>query len=238
MEGRVEEPGTVDTPRSESRGGVDRRTLIKRAAAAGAVAWTAPIIVESFASPAAAASGVVTFTARDSFSNTADQTAYLSPNSFTAANGATVLILVADCDGDAATTISSITGTSISSATQIIAVTYTAAKPFFSLRAWRASGTGSSGAITVTFAAKVKNIVASVIELAGNKTATPIAQSSQNSGSGTVASVTLGAAPAAGNGGLLAVSNSSIDTWTANTYTEIHDSSSNDGGNSVSLEDS
>ncbi len=35
---------------------VGRRAIIKRAAAAGALAWTAPIIVDSFASPAAAAS--------------------------------------------------------------------------------------------------------------------------------------------------------------------------------------
>jgi hypothetical protein len=39
------------------RGGLDRRTLIKRAAVAGAVAWTAPVIIESLASPAAAITG-------------------------------------------------------------------------------------------------------------------------------------------------------------------------------------
>lgn len=36
------------------RRGIDRRSLIKRAAAAGAVAWTAPVIFDSLASPAAA----------------------------------------------------------------------------------------------------------------------------------------------------------------------------------------
>ncbi len=36
-------------------GGIDRRTVIKRAAAAGALAWTAPILIDSIASPAAAA---------------------------------------------------------------------------------------------------------------------------------------------------------------------------------------
>jgi hypothetical protein len=40
----------------ETRSGLDRRTLIKRAAAAGAVAWTAPVILDSLSSPAAAAS--------------------------------------------------------------------------------------------------------------------------------------------------------------------------------------
>lgn len=34
--------------------GLDRRSLIKRAAAAGAAAWTAPVILDSLASPAAA----------------------------------------------------------------------------------------------------------------------------------------------------------------------------------------
>jgi hypothetical protein len=36
---------------------LDRRTLIKRAAAAGAVAWTAPVLINSLDSPAAAATG-------------------------------------------------------------------------------------------------------------------------------------------------------------------------------------
>ncbi len=45
----------ADEPTDRGAAGVDRRSLIKRAAAAGAVAWTAPIIVDSLASPAAAA---------------------------------------------------------------------------------------------------------------------------------------------------------------------------------------
>ena len=40
---------------SDAQLGLDRRAIIKRAAAAGAVAWTAPLLVDSFASPAAAA---------------------------------------------------------------------------------------------------------------------------------------------------------------------------------------
>jgi hypothetical protein len=40
---------------SKPQPGMDRRAIIKRAAAAGAVAWTAPLLVDSFASPAAAA---------------------------------------------------------------------------------------------------------------------------------------------------------------------------------------
>jgi hypothetical protein len=35
-------------------GGIDRRTMIKRTAAGGARAWTAPLILDSLASPAGA----------------------------------------------------------------------------------------------------------------------------------------------------------------------------------------
>jgi hypothetical protein len=47
--------GTVADEQAQSRG-VDRRTVIKRAAAAGAVVSTAPVIIDSLASPAAALS--------------------------------------------------------------------------------------------------------------------------------------------------------------------------------------
>jgi hypothetical protein len=43
----------VNTPDVE-RPGIDRRTLIKRAAATGTIAWVAPVIIDSLASPAAA----------------------------------------------------------------------------------------------------------------------------------------------------------------------------------------
>ena len=39
---------------ADSRRGLDRRTLIRRAAAAGAVAWTAPVVIGSLVSPAGA----------------------------------------------------------------------------------------------------------------------------------------------------------------------------------------
>jgi hypothetical protein len=45
----------VNTPDVE-RPGIDRRTLIKRVAASGAIAWAAPVIIDSLASPAAALS--------------------------------------------------------------------------------------------------------------------------------------------------------------------------------------
>jgi hypothetical protein len=43
--------------RTEMPTDIDRRTLIKGAAVAGAVAWAAPVIIDSVTSPAAAASG-------------------------------------------------------------------------------------------------------------------------------------------------------------------------------------
>ena len=41
----------------DQREGISRRSLIKRAAATGAVAWAAPTIIDSIASPAAAITG-------------------------------------------------------------------------------------------------------------------------------------------------------------------------------------
>lgn len=43
----------ADTPHMDRRG-LSRRDLIKASAAAGAVAWTAPVIIDSLSSPAAA----------------------------------------------------------------------------------------------------------------------------------------------------------------------------------------
>jgi hypothetical protein len=51
----MEGVGMTDVETNDAeRPGIGRRTLIKRAAAAGAVAWTAPLIIDSLASPAAA----------------------------------------------------------------------------------------------------------------------------------------------------------------------------------------
>lgn len=48
----------VDT--AEDQRGIDRRTLIRRAAVVGAAAWTAPVIIGSLTSPAAATTGTCT----------------------------------------------------------------------------------------------------------------------------------------------------------------------------------
>jgi len=45
----------------EGKSGLSRRQMIKASAIAGAAAWTAPVIIDSLASPAAAASATCTF---------------------------------------------------------------------------------------------------------------------------------------------------------------------------------
>lgn len=45
--------------------GVDRRTLIRRAAVVGAAAWTAPIVIDSLASPVGALTGTCSYTQWD-----------------------------------------------------------------------------------------------------------------------------------------------------------------------------
>src|SRR4051812_16211021 len=60
--GMSDEPSTPD-PVDVPRKGLDRRTLIKASAAAGAVAWTAPVLIDSLSSPAAAASPSCTVSA-------------------------------------------------------------------------------------------------------------------------------------------------------------------------------
>jgi len=47
----------ADVVEQGERRGLSRRDMIKASAAAGAAAWTAPVIIDSLASPAAAASG-------------------------------------------------------------------------------------------------------------------------------------------------------------------------------------
>jgi hypothetical protein len=51
------ELGNSDASRAAERRGLSRRQMIKASAVAGAAAWTAPVIVDSLASPAAAVSG-------------------------------------------------------------------------------------------------------------------------------------------------------------------------------------
>ena len=51
-----------DVVEQGERRGLSRRDMIKASAVAGAAAWTAPVIIDSLASPAAAISGGINFT--------------------------------------------------------------------------------------------------------------------------------------------------------------------------------
>src|SRR4051812_45903242 len=51
------EYGNSDASRASEGRGLSRRQMIKASAVAGAAAWTAPVIIDSLSSPAAAASG-------------------------------------------------------------------------------------------------------------------------------------------------------------------------------------
>jgi hypothetical protein len=55
------EYGNSDAPRAAERRGLSRRQMIKASAVAGAAAWTAPIIIDSLSSPAAAGSKCVPY---------------------------------------------------------------------------------------------------------------------------------------------------------------------------------
>jgi hypothetical protein len=50
---------SISTDTDVERQGIDRRTLIRRAAIVGAAAWTAPVIIGSLTSPAGAVTGIL-----------------------------------------------------------------------------------------------------------------------------------------------------------------------------------
>jgi len=101
--GSKEGDDTTDVP---ARQGVDRRAMIKGAAAAGVAAWTAPIIIGSLASPAAAASAsCITFTAGTAsctgfFANSSTWNYTVTNNSGAAVNVAVTLTFTNECVTD------------------------------------------------------------------------------------------------------------------------------------------
>src|SRR6185503_7235019 len=89
----ADEDVMADASRPEG-GGLDRRSLIKRAAIVGGAAWTAPIIIDSLASPAAAAtctcdSGTITYTATGATKGGQAYSPAGGANTFTPCNGVT-----------------------------------------------------------------------------------------------------------------------------------------------------
>jgi hypothetical protein len=120
----------------------------------------------------------------------------------TTTSGKTEIIAIYWLSGSSGDTVSSVTGP-FTGATLISARNNFSGK--YTLEIWRASGNGSSGSVAVAFQ-KANTTFAGfqVIELSGNNTSSPIAQSKTNSaGTGTSATANFTSAPAAGNAELI-----------------------------------
>ena len=101
---------------------MDRRTLIKASAAAGAAAWAAPVIIDSLASPAAAytpgACGTIVGTTAYGFTTSGGQTSVATSGGGNANNGqltastsqVVLILLTVAIDGTGANPIGNITG--------------------------------------------------------------------------------------------------------------------------------
>lgn len=131
---------------SGGRTGIDRRTFIRRASIAGAVAWTAPVLLDSLMSPAAAAS-VGKFSTGEVVSSTSSKagTQPGATGGFTNAvsSSQVVIILIAASwpnDGSNAQAVSSITGPF--SSTTLIQTMASSNGP------WLQQGSGSTGSNT------------------------------------------------------------------------------------------
>jgi hypothetical protein len=238
----VEDEAVDDTP---ERRGVDRRTLIKGAALAGAAAWTAPVIIDSFSSAAAALACSVnpTITFKTSLNGNTDTagTTWATP-AFTATAGSKIVVFIAQSNQNSASaTVSSVTGNMISGASQLASVldydshSTTRTHDFY---VWTGTGVAAaSGALTVTFSATndPSNVSLSVYQVVGS---TSIASTSNN-GTGATASLSY-AAPPANNVELWGVAGANGDTtafnWTpgvvAPVWTEDVDAFNTAGGSS------
>ena len=136
----------------------------------------------------------------DTTAGTSSSTASLSAGN-TPPSGSTVLILIARNGSQSGDTVSSVTGSAISNATQVTSLTgnlSTNAGAFTNLWVYRAQGTGTTTgpAVTVTFN-KSDNIatLVQVIVLSGENTKAPIAQNNNTNqcttGCTATATVTL-----------------------------------------------
>src|SRR3954453_21762781 len=89
---------TTDENLAAAGGGVGRRALIKGAAVAGVAAWTAPVLIDSLTSPAAAAacSTRPTISFKTSLNGNGDTPlATWTTPSFTANAGSTLVVYIA-----------------------------------------------------------------------------------------------------------------------------------------------
>ncbi|MFN8024855.1 MAG: hypothetical protein U0W40_00425 [Acidimicrobiia bacterium] len=90
-------------PRGASERGLDRRTLIKGAAAAGAAAWTAPVLLDSLTSPAAAAACSttpnVTFVTSATSNGDSEFLILQTSGNVSPVSGTTFVVLIATSNG-------------------------------------------------------------------------------------------------------------------------------------------
>jgi hypothetical protein len=146
---------TLDAPARSTTAGLSRRTMLKRAAAAGALAWTAPVIVDSLASPAAAQSCPVTIVSLgNAFTSAADnQSSYTTAN-FTSTAGSRILVL-ATTQQNPNNPAFSVTGGPVSgTSSAVTSVTITSlAGNDYTLWVAQATGSGTGGNLTVNVAA-------------------------------------------------------------------------------------
>jgi hypothetical protein len=168
---------------------------------------SSPSITVNSATPVSA-----TLTGSTTDSTTGTKTTTVS--SVPTANGATELIVVYRESSISSETITSITGPFSGTPTSI-----TTNQDFNSkhnLYSWRATGNGSTANVVVTFSGNNKNVltVVDVVEVAGNDTTTPIAQSTTNTANSATATTTL-TSPTAGNGEvdlIAATTNTTVNT--------------------------
>jgi hypothetical protein len=154
---------TEDLLVSEGRAGLSRRTLIKGAAVAGAAAWTAPVLIDSLTSAAAAAAcstkPTLTFKASGAVGSTAATTTTVATSTnFTVTAGSRVVVFIATSNRvNGSATVSGLSGNMVNtaSAAQLTSVTNynnNTANRTFDFFCWTAPGlAAATGPLTVTF---------------------------------------------------------------------------------------
>jgi hypothetical protein len=151
----VQDTDVGDDANTTERRGLDRRTLIKRAGIAGAAAWTAPVILDSLASPAGATTScagtlILNPLGATYVNTTANQSSY-TISGLTATSGM-ILIIAATLQnpGPPAFSVAGgvISGTSKLVSTSVVGTGATG----YTVWAHSAAGSGATGDVTVTVA--------------------------------------------------------------------------------------
>jgi hypothetical protein len=205
---------------------IDRRTLMRRAGVVGAVAWSAPLILDSLASPAAAMSGqTVTVASLGAFTDASSDAATISAGPFASSTvGHSVLVLLSTRQQTLTPTLSIGAGGPIASPVLLATVTYVVgATRTWTLWAYLATGTGAAGNFDVMCNSS-RNLAVSVLQVDGEDTGAPIATSViANGNPGAPNGVTF-PAPDPLNAQVVLVGCRTGTTWTAPPgFTELDD---------------